>query len=104
MLAAITVAIAAEGAGPASTLRHLYLIPSLWAALALGARGGGVVGLVAGLLQAPFTLPAMERLGLSTESVEGLVSMAVPVAFGWVVGGLVDQSRSRALRGCAHFW
>jgi len=98
LLAAITVALAVDGAGQPSALRHLYLIPTVWAALATGARGGGLIGLLAGLLQAPFTLPAMERLGLGAQSVDGLVSMATPLAFGWVMGGLVDQSRARGLR------
>ncbi len=98
LLAGITVAIAVDGARPPSALRHLYLIPAVWAALSLGARGGGVVGLIAGLLQAPFTLPAIERLGFGAESMDGLVSMANPLALGCVVGGLVDQSRARALR------
>src|SRR5438552_15045550 len=98
LLAAVTVAVAVDGADPPSALRHLYLVPTVWAALAAGARGGGLLGLTAGPLQAPFTLPAMERLGLGAQSVDGLVSMATPLAFGLVVGGLVDQSRARARR------
>src|SRR5262245_62454362 len=81
-----------------SVTRHLYVVPTVWAALALGARGGGFIGLMAGLLQAPFTLPAVERLGLGPEGIDGLVSMAMPVILGWVVGGLVDQSHARAVR------
>jgi signal transduction histidine kinase len=98
LLAAITAAIAVEGSPLPSALRHLFLVPTLWAALTSGALGGGLVGLIAGLLQAPFTLPAMERLGLGDRSVDGLVSMVTPLAFGWVVGGLVGQSRARAGR------
>ena len=33
-----TVAVAVDGAGPPSALRHLYLVPTVWAALAAGAR------------------------------------------------------------------
>jgi signal transduction histidine kinase len=98
LLVPITVAMALDGVDSPSVLRHLYLVPTVWAALALGARGGGLVGLMAGLVQAPFTLLTMERLGLGPQSVDGLVSMTMPVALGWVVGGLVDQSRTRALR------
>ena len=98
LLAAITVAIAVEGAYPPSALRHSYLVPTVWAALAVGARGGGLIGLIAGLLQAPFALPALERQGLAAQSIDGLVSIVTPLAFGWVVGGLVDQSRARAAR------
>jgi signal transduction histidine kinase len=98
MLAAVTVGMAADGGEAPSALRHLYLVPTVWAALAHGARAGGITGLVAGLLQAPFALPAIERLGLGAQSIDGLVSMAMPVAVGWVVGGLGDQSRARAVR------
>jgi signal transduction histidine kinase len=98
LLAIITLGIAAGGEVSPSALRHLYLVPSLWAALAVGARRGALIGLMAGLLQAPFALPAIERLGLAPRSVDGLVSMVTPLAFGWVVGRLVDQSRGRARR------
>lgn len=98
LFVAITVGIVAEGPGPPSVLRHLYVVPTVWAALALGARGGGLTGLIAGLLQAPFTLPVIERLGLASESIDGLISLVTPLAFGWVVGRLVDQSRGRAVR------
>ena len=98
LLAVIAGVIAADLGGQPSALRHLYLVPPVWAALSLGSRAGGVVGLVAGLLQAPLALPAVERLGLAAQSIDGLVSMAIPAAFGWVVGGLVDQSRDRARR------
>jgi len=56
LLAVITVGIAADAPGPPSTLRHLYVVPTVWAALAIGAHGGGVDRLIAGLLQAPFVL------------------------------------------------
>jgi signal transduction histidine kinase len=98
LLAAITVAMALDRADSPSVIRHLYLVPAVWAGLILGVRGGGLIGIFAGLLLAPFTLPAMERLGLGPESVDGLVSMIMPATFGWVVGGLVDQSRTRARR------
>ena len=98
LLAAIAVGIAADGPGPPSVLRHLYVVPTVWAALTIGARGGGLTGLIAGLLQAPFALPAIERLGLASESVDGLISMVTPLAFGWVAGRLVDQSRGSAVR------
>jgi signal transduction histidine kinase len=98
LLLAITIAMALDRAGAPSVLRHLYLVPALWAAVSEGARGGGLVGLVALLVQAPFTLPAMERHGLGPESVDGLVSMIMPAALGGIVGGVVVQSRTRAQR------
>ena len=98
LLAITTIAIAVGGTESSSGLRHLYLAPTLWAALAMGGRAGGLTGLTAGLLQAPFTLPAMERLGLASSSVDGLVAMVLPAAVGVVVGRLCDQARDRGQR------
>jgi len=98
LLALITAAMAADGAGPPSAVRHLYLVPTLWAALGAGAAGGGLIGLLAGLLQAPLVLPAIERMGLGSRTLDGLVSLVTPVSVGWLVGLLVDASRGRAAR------
>lgn len=97
-LAVITLATAVDGTATPSALRHLYLVPAVWAALVVGAHGGGLVGLVAGLLQAPLVLPAMERLRLTAPGIDGLLSMAMPLAFGLVVGRLVDQGRAQGRR------
>lgn len=77
-------------------LRHLYAGPVLWAALESGAGRGSLVGLIAGLLQAPRVLPALESLGITPETVEGLLSLLMPIALGGVVGRLRDQSRAGA--------
>jgi signal transduction histidine kinase len=98
LLVLIMVAMTLDRVDSPSVVRHFYLVPTAWAALALGARGGGLIGLIAGLVQAPFMLLTMERLGLGPQSIDGLVSMAMPATLGWVVGGLVDQSRTRSLR------
>lgn len=98
LLAAIAVVVAYVGAEPGSILRHVYVIPTLWAALAAGRTGGAAIGLLAGLLQAPVALPAVERLGLTSQTVDGLVSLAAPVAIGWAVGRLVDQAQERTHR------
>jgi signal transduction histidine kinase len=98
LLVAITAGFAADGTGTLSALRHLYLVPTLWAALTCGARGGGLTGLIAGLLQAPIVLPGVERLGRGSESVDAFLSMLTPLAFGLLVGRLVDQSRARGVR------
>ena len=95
LVALIAVAIAAGAGDDGSPLRHLYLLPALWAALARGAVGGGLVGLLAGLLQAPVIFPLIELAGLSRPVVDGLVSLTIPLAMGLTVGRLVDQSRSR---------
>ena len=91
----IATAIAAGVGGDGLPLRHLYLIPALWAALARGAAGGALVGLLAGLFQALVVLPLIERTGLSRLAVDGLVSLFIPLAMGLTVGRLVDQSRGR---------
>jgi signal transduction histidine kinase len=95
LVALIAAAITAGGGDDGSPLRHLYLLPVLWAALARGAAGGAVVGLLAGLLQALAVFALIERVGLSRPAVDGVVSLCIPLAVGLTVGRLVDQSRGR---------
>ena len=96
-LVALIAAASAAGSGDdGSPLRHLYLLPALWAALARGAAGGALLGLLAALLQAPVIFPLIERAGLSRPVVDGLVSLLIPLGVGLTVGRLVDQSRARA--------
>ena len=98
LLVAVALAMVFADQGPASVLRHLYLVPTLWAALARGAIGGGLVGALAGLLHAPVVLPAVERLGLTSQTLDGLLSLGLPIVAGLLVGRLVDGSRARAAR------
>ena len=98
LLVLITAAMAVDGTGSPSAVRHLYLVPALWAALRAGAIGGGLIGLLASLLQAPFVLPAIERMGLGSRTLDGLVSLVTPVSVGWLVGLLIDASRGHAVR------
>jgi signal transduction histidine kinase len=79
-------------------LRHLYLLPTLWAAFSTGAAGGRLSGLAAGILQAPLVLPAIEATGLTAGAADGLVGLLTPLAAGWVVGSLRDRARLRAAR------
>jgi signal transduction histidine kinase len=95
LVALIAAAMAAAGADAGTPVRHLYLVPVLWAALSRGATGGATVGLLAGLVQAPAIFPMIEQSGLSRPAVEGLVSLCIPLALGLTVGRLVDQSRAR---------
>lgn len=90
----MTALIAWDGGGAAPVLRHLYVGPVLWAALRFGAGRGCLLGLVAGLLQAPRVLPAIESLGITPGTVDGLVSLVAPIALGGVVGRLRDRSRA----------
>jgi signal transduction histidine kinase len=98
LVAAVAAAMALTGQGSDSVLRHLYLVPTLWAALSRGAIGGGLAGALAGLLHAPFALPAVERQGLTSQTLDGLLSLVLPVLAGLLVGRLVDGSRARAAR------
>src|SRR5262249_52914800 len=56
LLAVVTAIFALDSGEDPSAYRHLLLVPPVWAALSLGSRAGSVVGIVAGLLQAPFAL------------------------------------------------
>jgi signal transduction histidine kinase len=95
---AVTMVMTLTEQGTASVLRHLYLVPTLWAGLTRGAIGGGLVGALAGLMHAPVALPAVERHGLTSHTLDGLLSLGLPVAAGLLVGRLVDGSRARAAR------
>jgi signal transduction histidine kinase len=98
LLAVVALVMAFADQGPATVLRHLYLVPTLWVALARGAVGGGLVGALAGLLHAPVALPAVERDGLTSQTLDGLLSLGLPILAGLLVGRLVDGSRARAAR------
>ncbi len=93
-LAVVTALVALEDAGPASLLRHAYLVPVLAAALRFGAAGGALAAMAAVLLSGPFVLPEIERSGLTTEAVEGLVTFAML----GLVGVLSGVLRTRAGR------
>jgi two-component system, OmpR family, sensor histidine kinase KdpD len=93
-LAAVTALVALEGGGPASLLRHAYLVPVLAAALRFGAVGGGLAAAAAVLLSAPLVLPDIERSGLTTEAVEALVTFVLLA----LVGVLSGVLRARAGR------
>jgi len=95
---AVTAALVWMDAGPASGFRHLYLVPTLWAALRFGGLGGGSGGLLAALLYAPFVLPAIERDGLTAEAVEGLISLGLFLFVGSVTGALARRAWTRAAR------
>jgi signal transduction histidine kinase len=88
----------AEGGALGSPLRHLYLAPALWAALRGGAGAGGFIGLMAGLLQAPLVLPAIERAGPGAGALDGVVSLVTPGVLGVIAGHVRDQARAGARR------
>ena len=87
-----------EGGAPVSPVRHLFLVPGVWAALTAGAQAGAFVGLMAGFLQAPLVLPAIERVGLTGGALDGLVSLVTPGLLGAVAGHVRDQAFAGARR------
>ncbi len=98
LLGAVATGMVGAHQGSDSVLRHLYLVPTIWAGLSRGAIGGGLIGALAGLLHAPLALPAVERAGLTSQTLEGLLSLGLPVVAGLLVGRLADGSRARATR------
>ena len=98
LVAVLSAVIALTGQGADSVLRHLYLVPTVWVALGWGTVGGGLVGALAGLLHAPVVLPAVERQGITSQTLDGLLSLGLPVLTGLLVGYLADGARARAAR------
>ena len=98
LVLAVAAVMTLTDQGSASVLRHAYLVPTLWAGLTRGAIGGGLIGALAGLLHAPVALPAVERHGLTSQTLDGLLALGLPVLAGLLVGRLVDGSRARAGR------
>src|SRR5437773_1739635 len=97
-LALVTALIAQGGGDPASALRHVYLIPVAALALAFG-RLGGTLGAGATLvLYASVVLPALERSGLTPETMEGLVTFALVGGVGALGGTLTTRARRQRAR------
>ena len=97
-LAAVTALVLLDEGGPAALARHAYLVPVAAAALRFGVLGGALAAGAAGLLVAPIVLPEIERAGLTTEAIEGLVSLAGLAAFGTLVGAATTRARREVAR------
>src|SRR3972149_5527368 len=95
---AVPAALVWMDAGPASGFRHLYLVPTLWAALRFGGLGGGSGGLLGALLYAPFVLPAIERDGLAAGGGGGGGGARRPGGGGGGGGGGRGAARDSAAR------
>src|SRR5439155_308154 len=79
-------------------LRHVDLIPVAALALAFG-RLGGTLGAGATLvLYASVVLPALERSGLTPETMEGLVTFALVGGVGALGGTLTTRARRQRAR------
>jgi len=98
MVVVVAGVMALTDHGPDSILRHLYLVPTVCAALTRGAVAGGLIGALAGLLHAPVVLPSVERAGVTPQTLDGLLSLGFPVVAGLLVGYLADDGRAHAAR------
>jgi signal transduction histidine kinase len=97
-LAAITLLIARVDGEAASLLRHLYLVPVVVAAMRFHFIGGGVTAMAAVLLQAPGVFVAIERDGLTHAATEHLVTFALVIGVGALVGRLASTARAQRRR------
>jgi signal transduction histidine kinase len=98
LVAVIALAAAGVDGALAVPLRHLYLVPTAWAALRWGSSAAGLVGLMAGLCQGLQVLPMIEREGLTAPTMDALVALITPLVVGIALGRLVDQARERGGR------
>ena len=96
-LAVVTALIARTG-DPASPLRHVYLVPVSALALAFGGLGGALGAGTTLVLFAAVVLPAIERSGLTPETVEALVTFALVGGIGGLGGALTSRARRERTR------
>ncbi len=97
-LLAITALLALTGGDPASSLRHLYLVPVVAGALRGGAPVAALGAGAALLLYAPFVLPEIERSGLTPEALEGLVTLGIVAGVATLGGILTTRARRQRER------
>jgi signal transduction histidine kinase len=97
-LVAITALLALTGGDPASSLRHLYLVPVVAGALRGGAPVAALGAGAALLLYAPFVLPEIERSGLTPEALEGLVTLGIVAGVATLGGILTTRVRRQRER------
>jgi len=97
-LAVVTTLIVQAGGDPASALRHVYLLPVVALALAFGGLGGALSAGATLVLYASVVLPAIERSGLTPETIEGLVTFALVAGVGALGGTLTTRARRQRAR------
>ncbi len=98
LIGAITAVMLWDGRGPASALRHLFVLPTAWAAVALGRAGGVATAALVALVDVPLLLRAIEAGGMTAEAVEAIVTLAVLLSIGALAGGLADRARRHLTR------
>lgn len=92
-LAGLGVLVPATDPGPASPLRHLFVVPVIAGALEFGALGGSLAAAAAVLARAPTLLAHLERGGLSAPALEDLITDLTLLAAGPLVGALAASGR-----------
>ena len=97
-LSIVTALIVRAGGDPASALRHAYLIPVVALALVFGRLGGALGAGAAIVLYAPVVLSAIERSGLTSEAIEGLVTFVLVGGVGALGGTLTARARRQRAR------
>jgi signal transduction histidine kinase len=98
LVGAVTAAMLWDHRGPASVLRHLYVLPTAWAAVAFGRIGGVATAALVALVTLPPLLRAIEATGLTAQAVETIVTLAGVLAIGALAGGLADRARRHVER------
>ena len=96
----VAIALLAADTGPrsASPWRHAYALPVLAGALALGVVGGSVTALAALMTQAPTLFVRVEAVGLGAVALDELVSAAMLLVLGPLLGSCVTEARRQRER------
>ena len=95
---AVAVLAADATAQSASPWRHAYALPVVAGALALGMVGGSVTALAALMTQAPTLFVRVEAVGLGAGALDELVSAALLLVLGPLLGFCVTEARRQAER------
>jgi len=102
VLGACVIAIAGLAADAtaqaASPWRHAYALPVVVGALTLGLIGGTVTALASLMAQAPTLFVRVEAVGLGAGAVDELVSTAVLLILGPLLGSRVTEARRQSER------
>lgn len=91
-LVAVGVAVACGDPRADTPIRHLYLVPVIFAG-AHGVAAGALAAVAAVLLHALLVIPEVERSGFEHAAVEGVVSFAMFVLTGVSTGALATRAR-----------
>ena len=97
-LLAVTLLSGRVDGEAAASLRYLYFVPVVAAALRFHFIGGGVAAVTAVLLHAPGVFARIERDGLTRAAAEHLITFVLLVGAGVLVGRLASTARAQRQR------